>query len=256
MIYINPYSVIPSFTNLYSNELEGGVSGEYASAGDNAAFSFTDGAGTDTAYTWVMWMKRAAIGVNSALLSKWSDSGNNREWYSAIIGSTWRFLIYNAAGTAFIGRTAPMATTGSWVGLAGTYTASETSAGIKLYTITGGTVTQIDTANLESGVYAGMSNTASALQIGSLFSGAQIWFFNGKLYHPQLWTGALSTTDLGTIGTNPHQDVRTFSFGANAISAWKYNAGTADYPTWTDYVNSRNATMIAQENTDINTDIP
>lgn len=250
------YGSSQSFSNLYSNDMEGGVSAEYASAGDNAAFSFTDGAGNDTAFTWIIWMKRAATGVNSILLSKWSDSGSNREWYSAIIGSTWRNLLYHSNGGAFIGRTAPMATTGSWVGLAMTYDGSELVAGIKLYTITGGTVTQIDNADLSSGVYTGMSNTTSPLQMGAMFSGSQIWFFNGKQYHPQLWTGAMSAADLATVGANPRKDVRTFAFANTPISAWKYNNGTADLPTWTDYVNGRNATMQNQEAADINTDIP
>lgn len=242
-----------SFQNLYSNHMNG--TDEYADVPDNAAFSFTDGAGNDQPFSVVIWMKRDAAAGLRGLLAKFT-SGGNAEWSFDINGATLRFAAYNAAVTAFRGRNAPMATIGSWVGLAGTYDGTEATTGFKLYTITGGIVTQIDNANMTTGAYSGMTNGTSPLYLGAINNGGVTAFLNGLLYHPQIWTGVLNTTDLGTIGANPHQDVRTFGFANAPISAWKYNNGTSDYPVWTDYVNGRNATMQNQEAADIEADIP
>lgn len=243
---INPYA-FGGFTNNQSVDMNG--SSDYATVADDSAFSFTNGAGQDTAWTSIIWFKRVATGVNSTIIAKYNDvAGNNREWYIAIIGSTLRLLLINSTGSTNVGRTAPMSTTGSWVALAAVNDGTEVPSGIKIYTITGGTVTQIDTGDLATGVYAGMSNTASPLRMGTLSSGGTIWFWNGKQFHPQLWTGVISTTDLATIGANPYKDVRTFTFGGTPISAWHINNGI-----WTDYVNGRNATFTGCT---ISTDIP
>lgn len=232
-------------------------SNEYASAADNSAFSFTGGS-PDLPFSWIIWMKRDGAATNNALMGKFINTlSNNAEWYCAIIGSTLRFIVTNNTGTIQRGRTAPMATTGSWVGLAGTYTGTGLTSSFQLFTITGGTVTQIDNNNLTAGVYAGMVNGTAPLYIGAINSGGIVWTFNGLLYHPQIYSGALNTTDLSTIGTSPHKDARLHSITSGTlVSAWHYPNGTVDYPTWTDYVNARNATMQNAEAGDINTDIP
>lgn len=251
---INPYSFGVAFENLYSNDLDG--SNEYADAGDNNAFSFGNGAGTDTPFTLLCWMKMDVTAANQNLLSKFSAGATEYD-LSITNTNTLRLVCWTAATTAFIGRSAPMSTTGTWLCIVGTYDASKASSGIKLYSFTsGGAVTQIDNGNVTSGVYSttGMSNTATSLKIGSIVSAS--FFFNGKLYHPQVYSAALTSAQLAEISAAPRKDCRTYSFGANAISAWKFNNGTADFATWTDYVNGRNATMTNQESADINVDIP
>lgn len=246
----------PSFSNLYSNLLEASGTNEYADAGDHSAFSFGNGLGTDTPFTLVIGFKRDALGGNNNLISKFSTGATEYD-FTITSANVLRGVCWTSGSTAFIGRTAPMTTIGSWLFGAMTYDASKASSGVKLWSFTaGGSVTQIDTSNLASGVYStnGMSNTATSFKIGAVVSAG--WYFDGKLYHPQVYNIALSSSQLGEIAANVHKDVRTHSFGANAVSAWKYNNGTADYPTWTDYVGGRNATMTNQQDTDINTDIP
>lgn len=240
----------PSFSNLYSNDMDG--SNEYADAGDNNAFSFGN-AGTDSPFTMIIWMKRDTSANNHNLISKFTTGAT--EYDFTLVATTLRIVCWQSNTATFIGRSAPMSTTGSWIGLAATYSGSKAATGVKLYSFTsGGSVTQIDNGNVVSGGYVGMSNTTTSLKIGGIVSTG--WYFDGKLYHPQIYNAELTSTQLGEIAAAPRKDARTYSFGTNAVSAWKFNLGTADYPTWTDYVNGRNATVTNAESTDINTDIP
>lgn len=251
------YGGTASYSNLYSNDMDG--SAEYALCADTDDHSFTDGAGQDLPCSGVIWMKRDAIGVDSALIVKGIESTGQAEYVFDISNATIRFILQNAAGTMVRARTAPMATVGSWIGLAWTYSGNEATTGIKIYSITtAGVVTQIDNANVSAGAYAGMTRGTAGLKIGAreITAGTLTRYFNGLLYHPQLYDKELSSAELGEIGANPHKDARTYSFGANVVSAWHFPTGTGDYPTWTDYVAGHNATMQNAEAADINTDIP
>lgn len=245
------------FSNLYSNDMDG--SNEYATVPDNSAFSFTNGAGQDLPFSIVISFKRNGAVTNNTLMAKFTSTGNNAEWLCRLISGSLQFAVYNNAGTALRGRSAPLSTTGSWVTIAITNSGNEATTGTKIYNITGGTVTQIDTADLSVGVYSGMTNGTSPLYLGAFNSGGIVQPFNGLIYHPQIWnielTGGVGG-QLAEIGANPHKDARTYSFGANCVSAWHYPNGTSDYPAWTDYVNAHNATMQNAESADINTDIP
>lgn len=174
------------------------------------------------------------------------------EYYAALIGTTLRFLCYSSPGN-LKGRTAPMSTAGSWVGLA--FIDDGTASANKIYTITGGTVTQIDNADFGGGLYTGKPNTSAPLRIGAVDS-PMVWHFNGMLYHSQFYGAALTTGNLATIGANPHVDARTFSFASSLVSSYHFPGGQSDFPTWTDYENGHNGAMQNSEATDINTDIP
>lgn len=246
-----------SFNNLHSNHMNN-TGAAYASVPDNSAFSFTGGS-PDLPFSWVVWIKRDGAATNNAIFGKIiQTSSNNVEWYVQIATNSLWFLVNNSTGAIFRGRTAPMATTGAWVGLAGTYDGGGLVGSFRLYTITGGTVTRIDTTNLTSGVYTGMTNGTAPLYLGALNLAGITRQFNGQQYHPQIYSGALNTTDLATIGASPHKDARLHSITSGTlISAWHYPNGPADFSTWTDYVAGRNATMQSPATSnDISTDIP
>lgn len=242
-----------SFNNLHSVDMDG--SNEYAQAADNAAFSFTGGA-PDLPFSLVTCFKRDGAVTNNALFGKVTAGTNNSEWYAQLISGTLQFLTTNVTSAIFRGRTAPMATTGSWVIIAMVYTGGGTVGSFEIYNLTTGTAVRIDNANLTAGVYAGMSNGTSPLYIGAINSGGVIRTFNGLRFHPQVWNIALSTAQLNEIAATPEKDVRLYSFGANCVSAWHFNNGTSDYPNWTDYVNGRTATMQNAEASDIILDAP
>lgn len=234
---------LATFSNLYSFSMDG--TDENAVVGDHNDFSFG-------AFTGIIWMKRAAASGNRCLFSKYQSTMT--EYYAALIGTTLRFLCYSSPGN-LKGRTAPMSTAGSWVGLAFVDDGGVNNNTNKIYTITGGTVTQIDNADLGGGLYTGKSNTAAPLRIGAIDS-PMVWHFNGLQYHPQFYNVALNTTELAEVGANPHKDARTFSFGSNLVSAYSFPNGQSDFPTWTDYKNGHNGAMQNSESTDISTDIP
>lgn len=246
-----------TYSNLYSTSLDG--SSKHINVGDHSAFSFGTGAGgTDSPFTTVTWMKRTSSAGNQALLGKFANSVNVSEYYLVLFGTSLWYVNFQTLTLNYIGRSAPMATTGSWIGIATTYDASKVLAGCKIYSFTsGGAVTRIDNANIQNNSYTGMSNTISDFTLGCVGNaGNEAFFFNGKLYHQQVYSGALTSTQLGEIAAEPRKDARTYSFGSQLIFATRYINGQSDYPTLTDYKGARNGTLHNCIATDIDTDIP
>lgn len=233
-----------SFQNLWANSMEG--TDEFVNVGDHPQLSFAG------AMTGIIWLNRDSTAGNRCLFSKFQ--GSMLEYYAVLIGTTLRFLCFSSPSN-FKGRTAPMATVGSYVGLAFVDDGGTTNASNQIYRITGGTVTQIDTADLAGGLYTGKTNTTASFRIGAIDS-PSIWFMNGDEYHIQMWNVALTTAQLAEIGANPHKDARSYSFSSGLVYANHYPNGQADFPNTIDYDGGATGTMTNQESTDISNIIP
>lgn len=226
-----------SFSNLYSNDM-GGVN-EYATCG-NASKIVYEYANN---FSFTQWVKMTnLLGVLSGVMT-YNDSvtPTNNGWMLVNQTGTWRFYI-NAS--TFIASDAP-ATAGVWVLIGCTFSSTRL---MKMY-ING-------TLQASTTVSPAISYNAVNHNILRLGNYGDIRFLNGKLAHPAIWNKELSAAEMASIVSHKMNDYRTLSFGANCTAAFKFNAGTADYPIWTDYIGGINATMQNQESADINTDIP
>jgi len=142
---------------------------DYISVPDNSLLSFGNAAaGTDRAFSVMSWVNMTdATGFPIILKGVYNTSGE------------WRFLCHDSddkirwqmfdesVANCYIGRTYSTALTaneGTWIHLAGTYDASETSAGCKIY-LNG---VQVDNANEELNAvsYVAMESGAADVHIG------------------------------------------------------------------------------------------
>ncbi len=146
-----------SYNNSYSVNLDG--SNGYIDCGGDADFSFTDGAGNDSAFSISAWVK-----LDDNLRARIASKGN-MEWLFGT-NSDNRFSLYlwsNDSTSAYIGQiegsTLP---TGVWHHLVATYDGSNSSSGIKLYRA--GSAVGMSDGSL--GTYAGMASQQGALRIG------------------------------------------------------------------------------------------
>lgn len=106
-----------------------------------------------------------------------------------------------------------------------------------------------------SGKY-GDSITATKVTFGGWQIPSVDFPFAGKLFHRAIWNDALSSGEVSQVYALKGGDYRTLSFGSKLVSAFHFPTGQSGYPTDTDYVGGRNGTMLNQESTDINTDVP
>lgn len=243
------YGSTTSFQNLWSNNLGG--TDERVIVPDNSIFSFTDGAGNDTAFSITTWVKfNGANAGDRAIMTKFNlGNANLREWVFYFTNRTLRFGLFTP--TTFIIKTSTTTlSTGVWYFCRGIYNANETTAGLRMYV----DEVQVDNGSAVSGVYAGMSNTTEPVGIGANADGSSA--IDAKIYHAAIWNKELTNLEGAEIMAIKGGDLRNASCSANLVEAWKYNTGIGDYPTIFGYENGNNGTMTAQENTDINTDIP
>ena len=248
---INPYSysTVP-FSNLYSDNLDG--VNEYISVPDTSLFSFTDGAGTDSAFSVGIW-----VYMNDAT-GFWAVSkGDDPSSYEYVFGTDGsdKLVMYliksdNSAYIRQISNSALTAYEGTWIYIMSTYSGSKTAGGIKLYV--NGSAVAITSGTY--GVYAGMTNGTGALRFGRYFNFGL--YANGKIAYPNFFNAELSAAQCLEIYNAKMGDVRTTTAGGNVIAMWQFTNGQADYPTYDDVISTNDGTMTNQESTDINTDIP
>jgi len=127
---------------------------------NDADFDFGDGAGNDTAFS-IACAINLDTAANQTIIGKWDETAASeaREWLLYTDASGYPTLdLYDESGDHYIGRQDQTAfATGSWKILITTYSASETSNGIKIF-IDG---VQLDDANHEDGGYASMDIVVS-----------------------------------------------------------------------------------------------
>ena len=154
-------------SSIYAPLLNG--TSDYISLPDNDLFSFGDAtAGSDRAFSVMTWVNMTdATGFPVIAKGIYNTSG---EWRFSCLAADdkihWQMFDESVAD-CYIGRlynTALTANEGTWIHLAGTYDASETSAGCKIY-VNG---VQVDDTDYESnpGSYVAMENLAATVQLG------------------------------------------------------------------------------------------
>lgn len=169
------------FSPQYCIELDG--TADYLTCG--TGFNFTDGAGTDQAFSisgWVYFTDATSRGI----LSKRSV------WELALNPSDQLVCNIYTSGVIYIGRTTAALTSlqNQWVHVAMTYSGGETSASVKLY-VNGA---QSDTANSEAGVYTGMPSNSTTVTMGAL--DATLRWFGGYMGGLRVWSKELSLAEV------------------------------------------------------------
>lgn len=141
-------------------------------AADSAYFTPTS-AGADVPATWLALVRVNSDNASSkTLVSKYNDQADNFEWaFDLTATETVRMSLYDdsagGTGNVFIGRSSTATLTiGRWYLLMATYDGSATSAGIKLYSYSGTTASQIDTTDANSGSYVAIDDTDATVLIG------------------------------------------------------------------------------------------
>jgi len=150
------------FTNDYSVDLDG--TNDYIDCGGDADFSFTDGAGNDSAFSISAWVK-----LDSSRIQRIVDkSGTTQASRSYLFGTDGdsKLNIFLGPGTSnylYIRETAVLST-GTWHHIVCTYDGSNTEGGLTLYRAGSEITPQL----LSSGSYAGLPSTSETLKIGRL----------------------------------------------------------------------------------------
>jgi hypothetical protein len=146
-----------AFENRWGASFDG--SNDYLDCGGNANFSFTDGAGNDSAFSVSTWVK-----LNSNVKARVAAKGN-LEWLFGTSSSN-KLILYLWSNDSTAGWIAQQETTtlatGAWHHIVATYDGSNNASGIKLYRA-GSLVTM---SNASTGSYAGMASQQGSLRIG------------------------------------------------------------------------------------------
>jgi hypothetical protein len=167
------------------------------SVANNACFSFTDGAGNDKPFSVVAWINLSDA-TSSTILSKYVNAGDKREWEFSTGGSDEiRLKCYkHDDANVRIGRYAVGmgAYEGTWIMVAATYNGNKANSGVKIYKGSN----RIDTSDAGAGAYAGMSVTASDIEVGSL-NAAGANMMDGLLGEILLYNRELAPLELQQI---------------------------------------------------------
>lgn len=229
--------------------------GEHLAISDNNLLSFTDGAGTDSAFSISGWLKADNYTGTWTIFSK----GNNvtREYYFTMTSAS-RLAAACSSPTGADEIVARSSSTyagdvGSWHHYVMTYSGSKTYAGLAIYR----DGVAIATSDLSAGAYTGMTNAADGAYIARFFNTAN--YGDGKLYGVLLWDKELSAAEVTELyhsgkPTNP----ATFSASGNRVTDWRMGDGSGDaFPTIQDQTaNNLDAVMQNMEAGDITTGAP
>lgn len=159
----NASTLSPAVSGLCPNLTMNGSAATSFSIADNDKFSFTDGAGNDTAATVLILANPVALDAGYTQLAKYTSTSNMREWIiSTDNAGKMQVSLYKNDDTAKIRQTTNAGlSTASWQVFGFTYSASETDAGIITY-VNGSAVAQ--TAGGVGAGYAGMTNGTAAVR--------------------------------------------------------------------------------------------
>lgn len=143
--------------NTYAVNLDG--SNDYIDCGGDADFSFTDGAGNDSAFSVSAWVK-----LDDNLRSRFVAKGNLEWLFTTDNSRRLSLYLWGSDGTsAYLQRFESAAlSTGTWHHIVATYDGSNTVGGLNLYRA-GSSIT---TSTATPGTYAGMASQQGALRIG------------------------------------------------------------------------------------------
>ena len=180
--------------------------GDYVTVTDSTDLEFTDGAGTDEAFSISLWFKSTVAVSAQNLVTKGSTTGTNEYQFQTLGGGNAGKLaltIYNGTSSSAnyiyaIGATAY--TINTWHHVAVTYDGSEAGTGIELYFDgSNDTATQAG-----AGTYTGMAGTTTDLAIGARLSTSYGVFFTGDMDNVRIYKDkeltASEVTDLFNEG--------------------------------------------------------
>lgn len=155
---------VASYSNQYALDLDG--TDDYIDCGGDAAFSFTDGNGSDSAFSISAWVK-----LEENNRARVAGKGNMEWLFGTDSSNRFNMILWSNDGTsAYLQRFSSALPTGSWHHILCTYDGSNTSTGIKLYKA--GSLVSSTVSN--AGTYAGMASQQGALRLGQ-------WEFNNSV---------------------------------------------------------------------------
>lgn len=177
------------FSNAHSVELDG--SNDYIDLGGASDFSFTNGSGTDTAFSISAWVKLDSVN-RMRIMSKDTSTSSREYLFGTNNGNKFNMLLGTGSVNLDIQNDTSLNTT-DWFHVVATYDGSETASGLKVYV-------NADASSLTDsslGSYTGMSSTAGNLEIGRFANGHS--FFNGLIDEVSVFNSELSASDVTAI---------------------------------------------------------
>lgn len=175
------------------NAVSMGTTTSYVDVADTTNFSFTNGSGTDTPFSFAVWVQFTSFSSTLNMIAN-KRNGSVYEWafYRLTSDGSMRFDKYTSTGAAsqsLICSTST-STTGVWYHIVFTDDGSETGAGMKMYI--NGTLATFSTST--SGSYTGMGNTASVTRIGNHGDGVNaVHSMRGYIDGLTIWKGRTLT---------------------------------------------------------------
>lgn len=173
-----------------TNFLELDGVGDYAVIADADEFSFTNGSGQDTPFTFMTWLYQFTNTYDQALWDKYPECQifvNNPS--SSVKG--FGTFITNAAETAWLGKWEVVSpAVNQWVHYALVYSGSETYAGLTLYK----NGVAVSGSNFSGGSYTGISNGTTPVKIGSTGTSNRARYAGYRFYR-----GGLTASEIAQI---------------------------------------------------------
>lgn len=176
------------YPNHYAVNIDG--TNDYINCGGVSDFSFTDGAGNDSAFSVSVWAK--FDNINKGRLVGKDTSTSNREFIFGTDGSSLAGLTLGVSpGHLKVSNTTALNTT-DWFNIVATYDGSKSASGLKVYV-------NADDSNrlVVTNSYSGMSSTSGNLEIGRFANGHS--YFNGLIDEVAVFNYVLSSTQVTSI---------------------------------------------------------
>ncbi len=161
---------------------------DYLTIGDDSDFSFNG----DVPFSIEAWVNPESLANFMGIISKFVTAGNLREWIvlTEASGSV-SLILYHNDNSAWIWReSTTVMSINTWYHLVITYDGSETISGITIY-ING--IAESSYNDSTSGVYTGMTNTTSDVQIGRYDTGQ---YFDGLIDEVRVHRRELSANEV------------------------------------------------------------
>jgi hypothetical protein len=170
------------------------ASSTYLNCGDSDDFSFCDGAGNDSPFSFFTQIVPVTLANAARVISK-GPAAAGGEWNLRMSssGAVYVNMIDADGDTIGRGATGVVLGVGRVASLGFTYSGSKTNAGVGIYL----DAVRVDNADDAAGVYGGMSNTATPLHIGSTSSPGN--YLNSKLYWVLVFPFALNQTQVNDL---------------------------------------------------------
>lgn len=180
---------VSAFSNAYSVDLDG--SNDYIDCGGVSDFSFTNGAGTDSAFSISAWVKFDSIS-KARIISKDVSTGSREYLFGTNNSSKVNMLLGTGSVNLDIQNNTAINTT-AWFHIVTTYDGSKSASGLKVYV-------NADASSLSDnsvGSYSGMASTSGNLEFGRFANGHS--FFNGLMDEVVVWDSELTSSQVTTL---------------------------------------------------------